>query len=209
MGVDEAGRGCVIGPMVMAGFMMEEHESLLSVLIHMGVKDSKQLTPLQRNEIVQKLKVMDIHYKIIKLFPPLLDSASLNDLEAKATSDMIMELKPERVYLDVPTRGRGITRYCEYVREGCKEHSVELIGGNHMDRDNLFVASASILAKTLRDTHRDMLKLRYGEFGSGYPSDPLTRAWLKEWRRTHDAWPSIVRTKWSTLSSLLKEMGEN
>lgn len=199
MGIDEAGRGCVIGPLVMAGFLIPEDDEALDRLGSLGVKDSKLLVSGRRDELSVLIKKFAYGYSIIKIEALKLDSRSINELEIEHSSKIIDALKPKRVYLDVPSSGRGIENYCNAVKSRCACGDVEVFGGNKMDRNNLLVASASILAKSERERQIRALKEKYGDFGSGYASDIKTIRWLKKWRARNRRWPSIVRTKWSTL----------
>jgi len=198
LGIDEAGRGCVIGPLVLAGFLIPEEDSLIARLINLGVNDSKLLLPDKREYLAQKIKKIAQGYKIAKVQPSELDKFSINDLEIKFSARLINHFSPARVYLDVPASGQGIKNYCNSVASLCVSPS-KIIGANKMDSANVLVAAASILAKSERERQIKLLKKKYGNFGSGYPSDPKTIQWLKNWQRSHAEWPSIVRKKWNTL----------
>lgn len=202
LGIDEAGRGCVIGSLVMAGFLMPEDESLVEQLNDLGVKDSKLLVSSKREELAKQIKKIAHSYKIVKIKPQMLDKFSLNKLEAEFSAQLINCLKPHKVYLDCPASGRGIHNYCQMVLMSCQHKKYEIVGANKMDRDNILAAAASILAKSERERHIKLLKKQYGDFGSGYPSDPKTIKWLVSWKKTRGEWPSIVRRKWSTLHNI-------
>jgi ribonuclease HII len=66
-GVDEAGRGCIIGPLVIAGVMFKEEN--LPILKQIGVKDSKLLTPNKRETLAQEIPRIAEKHIIIKLTP--------------------------------------------------------------------------------------------------------------------------------------------
>ena len=199
LGIDEAGRGCVIGPLVLAGFLIEDRDEIIERLNDMGVNDSKLLIPRRRDELCREIMQVSQTFRIIKIRPQELNSASINSLEIKYSSRIIDFLKPHTVYLDVPARGVGIRSYCDKVRNSCLRPSIEIIGGNKMDSKNVLVAAASILAKTEREKTIGRLKKKYGDFGSGYTSDAKTIMWLKKWYKDNGSWPSIVRIKWKTL----------
>lgn len=202
LGIDEAGRGCVIGPLVLAGFLIEDKDEFIERLNDMGVNDSKLLVSKKRIELFSEIKKLARACKVIKIKPSEISSTSINVSEIKNSSKIIDLLKPHRVYLDVPASGAGIKNYCDKVRNGCSHSRVEIIGGNKMDSRNVLVAAASILAKTEREKTVRMLKKKYGDFGSGYTSDAKTILWLKKWYKDNRVWPSIVRTKWRTLKNL-------
>ena len=211
LGIDEAGRGAVLGPLVLAGVMFENKKSIFKALAAAGVRDSKLLTSQKRAELASLVFKQKNRLATEKIAPAILDKYSLNDLEAKRTARIINKLKPKAVFVDVPASGKGIERYCDKIRSACK-HKAKIIGGNKMESVSLAVAAASIIAKETREKEVRKLHKIYGDFGSGYPSDPRTIKWLarfdsirsRQARRgiTKKAWPEIVRTKWKTISSL-------
>lgn len=201
MGIDEAGRGCVIGPLFLAGFLIAEEEHLIDRLNDLGVNDSKLLLSKKRDELAIQIKKLAHGYKIIKVQPFLIDKFSINDLEIKFSAQLINHFSPHWVYMDVPASGRGIKNYCNSVGSLCTSPT-KLIGANKMDSRNVLVAAASILAKTEREKHVKILKKKYGDFGSGYPSDPKTISWLADWKKSNKKWPNIVRQKWATLQNV-------
>lgn len=202
LGIDEAGRGCVIGPLFLAGFLISEDDSVIDRLNDLGVCDSKLLLSRKRDELARKIKKIAAGWKVSKIKPELIDEFSINELEIKFSADLVGRFSPRRVYLDVPATGKGIKKYCNSIASFCSFAPARIIGANKMDNTNIAVAAASILAKTEREKYVKILKRKYGDFGSGYPSDPRTISWLQNWRKTHKEWPSIVRRKWSTLQNI-------
>lgn len=201
MGIDEAGRGCVIGPLFLAAFLIPEEEHLIDRLNDWGVRDSKLLLSHRRDLLAREIKRLAHGYKVAKIAPRQLDKFSINDLEAKFSAELINKFNPHRVYLDAPASGRGIRNYCNSIASFCAI-SPRLVGANKMDDTNILVAAASILAKSAREQHIRLLKKKYGDFGSGYPSDPKTIKWLVGWKGLRGQWPNIVRRKWQTLENL-------
>ncbi|MEK9174712.1 MAG: ribonuclease HII [Patescibacteria group bacterium] len=202
LGIDEAGRGSVVGPLFLAGFLMAEEDHLVDRLNSLGVNDSKLLLPKKRDALAKEIKKIAHGYKIIKISPLNIDRYSINDLEIKFSARLINHFSPQRVYLDAPVSGTGIKKYCRSVGLFCLNQNHKIVGANKMDSTNVLVAAASILAKSEREKHVKILKKKYGDFGSGYPSDPQTITWLSWWRKNKGDWPSIVRRKWNTLNSL-------
>ena len=201
MGIDEAGRGCVIGPLFLAVFLIPEENHLIDRLNDLGVRDSKLLVASRRDYLAREIKRIAHGYKIVKIAPRLLDRFSINALEAKFSAELINKFNPHRVYLDAPASGAGIRNYCGSIASLCATPP-RLVGANRMDNTNVLVAAASILAKSAREQHAKLLKKKYGDFGSGYPSDPKTIKWLAGWKRSHGDWPGVVRRKWNTLENL-------
>jgi ribonuclease HII len=193
-GVDEAGRGPVIGPMVMCGVIIEEGQE--ETLTTLGVKDSKKLSPKKRELIYEKLKDT-VKHKLVILGPKAIDKAlnapslNLNWLEAIHTATILNELQPDKAIVDSPSNNKDA--YKTYLAnlltvkiELQMEHDAERFAP---------VAAASILAKVTRDRIIEELKKKYGDFGSGYPSDPKTQEFLKN---NHDKCVEIFRTTWKS-----------
>lgn len=202
LGIDEAGRGCVIGPLFLGGFLISEEDYLIDKLNDLGVTDSKLLVAKKRESIAKEIKKIAHGYKVLKVSPSDIDKYSINELEIKHSAKLIDHFLPSRTYLDAPVSGSGIKRYCSAINLLCSDKNHKIIGANKMDSTNIAVAAASILAKSEREKHVKILKREYGDFGSGYPGDPATILWLKWWKAKKGEWPVIVRRKWSTLQNI-------
>ena len=194
-GADEAGRGPLIGPMVMCGVIIEDKD--IPKLEEIGVKDSKKLTPKKRKELFPKIKEVVKDFELIIVEPEEIDEAlnsphlNLNWLEAIKTAMILNKLKPVKAIVDCPSV--NIDAYASYMGKFMKE-KVEIVLEHDAER-YLEVAAASILAKVTRDNIIEEMKVKYGDFGSGYPSDPKTKAFLKEnWKK----YPEIFRVTWSS-----------
>ena len=180
--IDEAGRGPVIGPMVLCGVMMDEKDQFKLKIL--GVKDSKLLSPAQRIKVFDLLK-NDIKYKAIVVSPGEIDNAlfsentNLNWLEADKSVEIMNHFNAERAILDCPSNNKE--SYVGYIRERLKNKDMEIKAEFKADRKYLAVGAASIIAKVIRDKEIDKLKKKYNvEFGSGYPSDEVTQNFLKK-----------------------------
>ena len=180
--IDEAGRGPVIGPMVLCGVFIDEKDQFKLKLL--GVKDSKLLSPIQRNKIFDLLK-NDIKYKAIVVSSEEIDNAlfsentNLNWLEADKSVEIMNHFNAERAILDCPSNNKE--NYVGYIRERLKNKDMEIKAEFKADRKYLAVGAASIIAKVIRDKEIDKLKKKYNvEFGSGYPSDEVTQNFLKK-----------------------------
>jgi len=193
-GVDEAGRGPVIGALVLCGVAIDEFK--VPALVQLGVKDSKLLTPKRREMLYDEiLKVIDSH-KIIVVEPAEIDEAlnsphlNLNWLEAIKTAMILNELKPHKAIVDCPSN--NIAAYSSYLGNLLKE-KIDLLLEHNAERYPV-VAAASIIAKVTRDRLIEDLKKMYGDFGSGYPSDPKTKTFLE---KNHGKYPELFRTTWA------------
>ncbi len=195
LGIDEAGRGPIIGPMVMAGVVMDESD--LDKLKGLKVKDSKLLTPKQRGDLFPKIIKTAKDYKIIILSPQQVDEALLSDslnlnwLEAETSAKIINELKPDKAIIDSPSN--NCDAYKRYLMKLLDNKEIDAIVEHKADVNWPVVSAASILAKVTRDGEIEKLRKKYGDFGSGYLSDPKTKGFLKQNYAKH---PEIFRKTW-------------
>lgn len=205
-GVDDAGRGPAIGPLVIAGILMEEED--LGKLIEIGVKDSKKLTPKQRTIIAKKIKSVALDYAIEEVQPSEIDKVvlraqkyrKLNYLEAEVMGKIINRLKPDVAYVDASDineeRFKGdIMKFLEI--------NVEIVSKHHADAIYPICSAASVIAKVRRDEIINELKREYGDFGSGYITDPKTVQFIMSWIKEHNQVPDIVRKSWKPVKKML------
>lgn len=201
MGIDEAGRGSVIGPMVLCGYVVEEN--MLEELVKTGVADSKTLEPEKREEIYRRIielayrcEVRIVEAKKVNESLKTRGNKGLNFLEVSIMAEMINSIKPRKVIIDSPER--NTEKLESIIRQMLSIEDVEIICENKADHTYPIVSAASIIAKVTRD--REIAKLRriYGDFGSGYPSDPRTIDYIKSSLR-RGGLPEIVRADWRTV----------
>lgn len=202
-GIDEAGRGPVIGPLVIAITVIDEDQE--PKLRALGVRDSKLLSPLQRETLYKEI-VKFCKYEILIIEPKEIDSAvnsdetNLNWLEADKAVLLMNKLKPDKAFIDCPSNNPKA--YTAYIQERLKAKT-KLIVEHKADVTYPIVSAASILAKVTRDDQIRRLKDRFVvDFGSGYPSDPLTQSFLKEhfnefpfFRKSWQAWKNAAEAK--------------
>jgi len=206
VGIDEAGRGPLIGPMVMCGVLIDEKDN--EKLLSLGVKDSKMLTPKNRERIAKELLNVIKGHEIIIVGPHEIDAAvnsdldNLNWLEAKVAAKIISKLKPDTVVLDCPSP--NIEAYTSYIMK-LIDKKTKLICAHHADVDHPSVAAASILAKVKRDEIIAQLKKETGDFGSGYMSDPKTKLFLE---RNWDKHTKIFRKSWAPYKKIIKAQAQ-
>jgi len=201
-GIDEAGRGPIIGPLVMAGCMIEEKD--LPKLKELGVKDSKLLTKSKREELFEKIINLSVHYILI-IEPEEIDAAlnhpelNLNWLEALKIAEIINNLKPDKAIIDAPST--NIEAFKRYLLNNVENKEINLNLEHKADEKYEVVSAASILAKVTRDREIEKLHKKYGDLGSGYPSDPRTQEFLK---KNWDKYDKIFRKTWETYKRLEK-----
>lgn len=195
LGLDEAGRGPVLGPLVVAGVMTDE--AGIAALTALGVRDSKALSRKRRAVLAPRIARL-AEARAVAIPADRLER-NLNEVELVAMASLIGALRPDAVYLDVPAHPRGVASYCRRLRELVGPGALAIIGENRADRKYPIVSAASIIAKVERDRAVLALHEEYGDFGWGYPAEPKTRNFLESWYRQHGRFPPCARAKWRTL----------
>ena len=200
LGIDEAGRGSVLGPMVIAGVIVPE--KMGKVLERMGVKDSKRLSPNRRTILSRKLKKM-FKYEIVvisalEIDQMRADGINLNDIEKNAMRELIIRLSPQKAIVDAVD-----VKAERFQNNLCETTGVDVVAEHKADDKYIEVSAASIIAKAERDAqiaeiNKDYIKM--GGIGSGYPSDPTTKEFLTNY--TYDEMPDFVRKSWATVSKM-------
>ncbi len=206
LGLDEAGRGPVLGPMVVAGIVIPEKKE--KIIERMGVKDSKRVTPKRRAVLYRKLTKM-FEYETVEISAKDIDilrakGVNLNQIEKLAMMRIMAKLKADRIIIDSLDikEGRLEDEMQNFVGEGC-----EVIAEHKADDKYLVVGAASIIAKTRRDEIISQINKEYikstgdkNGIGSGYPSDPTTKNFLKNYK--YDEMPDFVRRSWGTVQRI-------
>jgi len=201
LGIDEAGRGCVIGPMVVCGVVLEE--GVIPKLKAEGVKDSKVLTPATRQFLAQKIANVAEGVFIEEIPPSEIEERNLNLLEIWRIARIISRAKADLVYLDAPVAGeKGIKVFCDHIARHLRENCPRIIAENRADATYVVVGAASIVAKVRRDEIIEELKRELGDFGSGYPSDEKTQKFLRDYYKKERSFPDCVRRRWKTVRRL-------
>ncbi len=213
-GVDDAGRGPIIGPLVIAAVLIPDDAQ--QELRAMGVRDSKLLTPESRTKLDAKIRSFATKITFVEAQPNEIDDfvlhggrlRRLNFLEARMMAQVIGQLEPEEAFVDASDVNEA--RYAENIREFLPVNlkGIKIFSEHHADRTYPVVSASSIIAKVRRDAAIEDLRSRYGDFGSGYMTDPKTMAFLREWRRTHADYPPIVRQSWKTIKEIEAEIGQ-
>lgn len=202
LGIDEAGRGPAIGPLVVAGVLVDSSSE--AQLKDLGVRDSKALSTARRQALVADIHKIALAYRIVAA-PPAKLNDNLNTVELNAIGHLADELSPEALYVDAPVGPRAIPTFVEMLRRRCRSDELSVTAENKADARYPIVAAASILAKVYRDESIDRLHAIYGDFGSGYPADPKTKRFLSEWYDAHRSFPACVRTRWGTVRNIVRD----
>ena len=211
-GVDEAGKGPVIGPLVVAAVMVDN----LKLIDDLGVRDSKLLSPNRRKELAKIIKEK-FDYVVEIIEPKLIDEYTfrnkLNQLNREAFERVISKLDPEVAYVDAADVNEQ--RFGKLIKKGLKNSKdTDVISMHKADAKISVVAAASIIAKETREHEIKKIKNEIGDFGSGYPSDKRTIKFLKAFYGENHKWPTGARKSWKTLKRIkpvktLDDFGEN
>ncbi len=199
-GVDEAGKGPVIGPLVVAAVAVKNAKDIQDL----GVKDSKQLTPVKSRELSNIIKdKFDYTIEIIEAekVDEYRKQNKLNDLNREAFEKLISKLNPNVAYVDAADVNEH--RFGKQIKEKLtNENDTDIISMHKADEKIDVVAAASIIAKEAREEEIRRLKKEIGDFGSGYPSDERTIKFLKTFYADNGKWPTGTRKSWKTIERI-------
>lgn len=212
LGIDDAGRGPVIGPMVLAGALIDEKH--LKYLKDLGVKDSKLVTPKRREFLAEKIKEKAETFEVALAFPEEIDHGNhtgvdLNKIEAIKMAEVINKINKGfikiKVIIDCPSA--GISKWLDYLKTKIENLSnLEIVCEHKADKNYTAVGAASILAKCVREKEMAKLKEKYGEeIGSGYCHDPVTCAFLGKYAKKHEK-DGLFRQSWSTWQNACRNL---
>ncbi|MCK4327496.1 MAG: ribonuclease HII [Candidatus Diapherotrites archaeon] len=192
--------------MVIAGVVDTEKSSVS--YREMGCKDSKLLTPARREELAAKIRNAAKEIAVIEISAHEIDSMrkvmSLNEVEAKKIAELIMGLKekPDKIIIDCPDTEP--TRFIQRLRKYLGP-DFDAIAEHKADVNYPIVSAASIIAKVARDEWVKKTRAKYGEIGSGYPADPVTKEFLKSYFEEHGKLPPFARKSWDTSKRMEEE----
>ena len=208
-GIDEAGRGPFVGPLVMAGVLVTEDK--IETLKSMGIKDSKLIPPARREELFDEIIELVDSYDIIEISASEIDEyqergINLNQMEARVAAKIINKLKPSKVYVDSPEPANGGAKFGIMINEFLNVQP-EMIAEHGADHKYVVAGAASILAKVSRDREVARIVEEIGaDIGSGYPHDPRCKAYLAE--NFRGPIHKYLRKCWSTYKRLNEAQGQ-
>jgi ribonuclease HII len=204
-GVDEAGKGSVLGPMVIAAVSCSSED----VFSDLNIKDSKLLAPKERERLSAIIKKR-CKIAVVRIDAQEIDmirrEMTLNACVARAHADAINKLSPITAYVDACDVNPF--RYAEMVKSHL-DQECEIVSEHHADSTYRIVSAASIIAKVARDKEITKLAKKYGEIGSGYPSDPTTITYLSRYIDEHKVPPLIARKSWKTVTAMIGKMEQS
>jgi ribonuclease HII len=199
-GVDEAGKGPVMGPLVVAAVVVGNAKEIENL----GIRDSKLLTKTKRKKLAEIIKKKFI-FEVEVIEPQKVDEYrkknKLNDLNREAFTKLISKLNPNIAYVDAADVNEQ--RFGLQIKSGLtNQKDTDIISMHKADAKILVVAAASIIAKETRESEISKLKDEIGDFGSGYPSDERTIKFLKSFYSDNNKWPTGTRKSWKTLERI-------
>jgi len=190
---------------VVAGVSIDA--SRISQLKELGVRDSKTLSAKKRESLYPQIINVAEHVHWTWIPPNEIDRVvmtgrrlrKLNYLEAVYFARIIDKLAAEKVTVDASDVIPG--RFRDDIRANMNA-KCRVVATHKADRHFPVVSAASIIAKVERDRAVARLRDEHGDFGSGYPSDPITRAFFIDWMGRGEPLPGYVRKSWKTWVNL-------
>ncbi len=184
----------------------------LLALADLGVKDSKLLTAKKREALYPEILRLSDKHLVLKVSPKEIDRSvesqrklhKLNRLEAETMAQIVTELEPDVAYVDAADVLEK--RFGQHILES-STFKTRIISEHKADRNYPVVSAASIIAKVERDSSVATLRGEFGDFGTGYLTDPKTSLFLKEWLRNHAEYPECVRKSWKPAKQAKAERG--
>jgi ribonuclease HII len=209
-GIDEAGRGAVIGPMILACVSIDSKDSKKLEVI--GVKDSKELTPKKREELFKQIESIAKDIVVVKVSACKISSfkakgINLDKLEAMKIAEMITMIDADKIYIDSIEQNSG--KFEKMIKEFLPDEkkNAKLVVKNYLDESISVVSAASIIAKVERDKEIEEIKKQVNfDFGVGYSHDERTREFIEKILQTEDHPPSYLRIHWETVQDIARKL---
>ncbi len=200
-GVDDAGRGSLVGPLVVAG--VSASPSAIKEFSELGVKDSKLLSPLTREKLYKKITKLADDYSVARIRPSIIDknvrNHKLNHLEAKYMAKIISRIESDVSLVDACDV--NATRFGNEIRKHTDKKRIMSL--HKADQRFVIVSAASIIAKVTRDRAIARIRKEHSnDLGSGYPSDKRTVSFVRSVMTSQVELPTFVRASWKTIQTL-------
>ena len=210
-GVDEAGRGPMIGPMVICGILVDSDR--IHELVEIGAKDSKTLTHKRRLVLKKQIEKITSKIEIRTVSAADIDRlrkrTTLNEIEVTEFASIAKALNPQEIYLDAADV--IAERFGSKIGElsGIASKGAKIVSEHKADAKYPIVSAASIIAKVERDQAIERFHQKHGDFGSGYPNDPKTVKFVKRLVRNGEKLPPIIRKSWESVRRIVAEESTN
>lgn len=191
-GADEAGKGPVLGPLVVAAVSLDDS------LLHDAYRDSKRVRPGERMELAEEIRSR-ADVAVAVRTPRDIDDRGIDTVLREGYVETLSALEFDAAYADA----------ADVKAERFQDFLIREVGGDitaehGADDTYRVVAAASIVAKVERDRHVAELSEAHGEdIGSGYPADTTTTDFLERYVRKNGCLPDCARSSWRTSKRLL------
>ncbi|MDS0221883.1 ribonuclease HII [Haloarcula sp. S1AR25-5A] len=197
-GVDEAGKGPVLGSMFAAAVRADP------AALPEGVGDSKNIKPERRERLAADIRESADAVGVVEIPVERIDAdeTDMNTLTVEAQAEALSAVAQDSLSGMVDAGDTDAARFGRRVADRV-DADVTVTAEHGADETDPLVGAASIIAKVARDAHVAELAETYGDVGSGYPSDPTTRAFLADYVDHHGALPACARRSWSTCDDVL------
>ncbi len=205
LGIDEAGRGPVIGPLVVAGVLIKKADE--RILKNLGVRDSKLLSPEKREILEVDIKKIAKNVRVVIIQASQIDEymkkMSLNQIEMDAMVDIINTIgNADKTIIDLPSTSKTFVPDLESKLTAKTKITAEY----KADVNHISVGAASIIAKVERDRQVRTIEKEHGlQLGSGYPADPVTKRYMESIIKSRDTFPDYVRKSWKTTKEIMEK----
>jgi ribonuclease HII len=198
LGVDEAGKGPVLGSMFAAAVRAEPE------MLPDGVGDSKGIAPAKRARLDADIRTAADAVAVAEIPVDRIDDpeTDMNTLTVAAHAEALSGVATDGVHGMIDAGDTDAERFGRRVVDRT-DAAVAVTAEHGADETDPLVGAASIVAKVARDSHVDALAATHGDVGSGYPSDPTTRDFLVEYVEENGELPDCARTSWSTCDDVL------
>ncbi len=198
IGVDEAGKGPVLGSMFAAAVRAEP------AALPADVADSKALSRERRTSLAAEIRDTAAAVAVAEVPVDRIDDpeTDMNTLTVDAHASVLAETATPDSRVTVDAAETDAERFGRRLADRL-DTEPEILARHRADESDVVVGAASIVAKVARDAHVDRLADAYGEVGSGYPSDATTRTFLAEYVRSHGSLPDCARSSWRTADDVL------
>ena len=204
-GIDEAGRGSVVGPLVIAGISFNSKN--INALKNMAITDSKKTLPWKRKEIFEEILKLCESIFICKINCSTIDKFvklnGLNKLESKFMTIVADNLIANKIIVD--SCDVNPSRFQQEIKKNLINKNITIYCYHKADLDNIIVSCASIIAKVTRDNEIAKIKETLGkDIGSGYPSDPKTKTFIKNEIEIENS-KKYIRFSWKPIKQIINK----
>jgi ribonuclease HII len=208
-GVDEAGRGPMIGPLVVCGILVDPLD--MRNLEALGLKDSKILSSNRREQLELRIKGISSRVELERITASEIDASrrrgiTMNEIEVDAFANVIRSLRPLEVFVDAADVNADRFGAAIAERSGLALEATRFVSEHKADAKYPIVSAASIVAKVERDRRIKELHGEYGDFGSGYPNDPKSIDFVRGLVLEGQEMPDIVRRSWESIKRIRSEL---